>query len=298
VSVYYNEHDKQKAAVLLELMREAVIAQGDVDTRSVKDVTAGDVRGYTQCHWFAGIGVWSYAARLAGWPDGRPMWSGSCPCPSFSAAGKGGGFDDARHLWPDWGRLIGECKPAVVFGEQADDAIGYGWLDLVQTDLERASYAVGKAVLGACSVGAPHVRQRVYFVADATSAGFFPGEHERFDADAAVESGEMVQPFSARLEGYGGHGALGNESGRVGEDSAGSTATAGHTRGFWADTEWIPCRNPKLPGAIDWRPIEPGTFPLAHGAAARVLALRCFGDAIVAQVAAEWIQTYLELERG
>src|SRR5205823_10256685 len=97
--------------------------------------------------------------------DDRPVWTGSYPCPSFSAAGKGGGFDDPRHLWPDWARLIGQCQPATVFGEQVDDAIGHGWLDLVQTDLERQAYAVGKAVLGACSVGAPHIRQRLYFVA-------------------------------------------------------------------------------------------------------------------------------------
>jgi site-specific DNA-cytosine methylase len=119
-----------------------------------------------QCHFFAGIAVWSYALRLAGWPDDRPVWTGSCPCPSFSCAGKGQGFDDPRHLWPDWARLIRERKPPVIFGEQSDDAIGYGWLDLVQTDLEAADYAVGKAVLGSASVGASDIRQRLYWLAD------------------------------------------------------------------------------------------------------------------------------------
>src|SRR5690349_87599 len=162
---YYNENDQEKAAWLRELIKEGIIAPGEVDERSIKEVWPEDLRGFTQCHFFAGIGVWSYALRLAGWPDDRPVWTGSCPCPSFSAAGKGEGFDDPRHLWPDWARLIRKCKPATLFGEQADDAIGYGWLDLVQTDLERENYAVGKAVLGACSVGAPHIRQRLYFVA-------------------------------------------------------------------------------------------------------------------------------------
>lgn len=164
---YYNENDEDKAAWLRELIREGVIASGEVDTRSVAKVWPEDLSGFSQHHFFAGIGVWSYALRLAGWPDDRPVWTGSCPCPSFSSAGKGRGFDDPRHLWPDWARLIRKCKPATIFGEQADDAIGYGWLDLVQTDLEREDYAIGKAVLGACSVGAPHIRQRLYFVAHA-----------------------------------------------------------------------------------------------------------------------------------
>jgi hypothetical protein len=55
--------------------------------------------------------VWSYALRLAGWPDDRPVWTGSCPCGPFSVAGKKLGFADPRHLWPEWFRLIGECRP-------------------------------------------------------------------------------------------------------------------------------------------------------------------------------------------
>ena len=166
---YYNEIDPQKAAWLRELINRGLIASGDVDERSIKDVKATDVMGYTQCHWFAGIGVWSYALRLAGWNDNRPVWTGSCPCPSFSAAGKGEGFADARHLWPEWYRLICECRPSVVFGEQVAAAVGHGWLDLVCGNLEAEEYAVAAAVLGAHSVGAPHRRQRLYFVADTES---------------------------------------------------------------------------------------------------------------------------------
>ena len=208
---YYNEIDPQKAAWLRELIREKVIADGEVDERSIAEINPQKLAGFTQCHFFAGIGVMSYALRLAGWSDNRPVWTGSCPCPSFSAAGKGGGFNDPRHLWPDWARLIGECKPATIFGEQADDAIGYGWLDLVQTDLERSNYAVGKAVLGACSVAAPHIRQRLYFVAQSASARFMrdtnggaicegevarsrPSEPQRF-----CDTGSLAHPESERL---------------------------------------------------------------------------------------------------
>src|SRR5271157_509456 len=119
---YYNENDAQKAACLREAIKANLILPGEVDERSIKDVAVAELQGFTQCHFFAGFGVWSYALRLAGWPDDRPVWTGSCPCPSFSAAGKGEGFSDPRHLWPSWSPLIGECRPATVFGEQVASA--------------------------------------------------------------------------------------------------------------------------------------------------------------------------------
>jgi DNA (cytosine-5)-methyltransferase 1 len=162
---YYNEIDKDKAEWLREVIKAGLAAPGDVDERSISDVRADDLRGYSQCHFFAGIGVWSYALRLAGWPDDRPVWTGSCPCPSFSCAGKGGGFDDPRHLWPHWARLIRECHPASIFGEQVDAAIGHGWIDLVQVEMEAEEYAIGKASLNSAGYGGYDIRQRLYFVA-------------------------------------------------------------------------------------------------------------------------------------
>lgn len=164
MAAYYNEIDQKAAEWLRELIRRSLIAPGDVDERSIADVRADDVRGYTQCHFFAGIGVWSYALRLAGWDDDRPVWTGSCPCQPFSAAGKGDGYADERHLWPHWYRLIRECRPATVFGEQVDAAVRTGWLDDVCLSLESLGYAVGAVDFPAASIGAPHIRQRVYFV--------------------------------------------------------------------------------------------------------------------------------------
>lgn len=83
---YYNEIDPFKAEWLRELIRAGVIMDGEVDGRSVEEVRSEDVRGYVRCHFFAGIGVWDYALRQAGWPDGRPVWTGSCPCQPFSVA--------------------------------------------------------------------------------------------------------------------------------------------------------------------------------------------------------------------
>lgn len=166
MSAYYNEINPYAAQWLRNLIAAGYIADGDVDERDIKDVTADDLVGYDQCHFFAGIGGWSLALRLAGWPDDRPVWTGSCPCQPFSAAGKKQGMQDERHLWPVWYRLISQCRPPVVFGEQVEAAINHGWLDLVQDDLESEGYTVGAIGLPAACVGAPHIRQRLWFVAD------------------------------------------------------------------------------------------------------------------------------------
>ena len=166
-SAYYNEVDPYAAQWIRSLIDAGHIAPGIVDTRSIEDVLPSDLEGFTQCHFFAGVGVWSYALRLAGWPDDRPIWTGSCPCQPFSAAGKGAGFADERHLWPAFHHLIRQRRPSRVFGEQVASADGLGWLDLVRTDLEGEGYAVGAADLCAAGFGAPQIRQRLYWVADA-----------------------------------------------------------------------------------------------------------------------------------
>ncbi|HNR55807.1 MAG TPA: DNA cytosine methyltransferase [Flavobacteriales bacterium] len=162
---YYNEFDPYAAQWLRNLIAEGLIAPGDVDERSIEDVTPKDLDGYTQCHFFAGIGVWSYALRLAGWPDDRPCWTGSPPCQPFSTAGKGKGTADERHLWPAYFHLIQQRKPPTLFGEQVNTSVNNGWLDLVAQDLEAAGYSFGAADIPA-GVFSPHIRQRCWFVAD------------------------------------------------------------------------------------------------------------------------------------
>ena len=164
MAAYYNEFDPKAAAWLRELIKQGHIADGVVDDRSIEDVTPTELTGFTQCHFFAGIGVWSYALRRAGWADDRPVWTGSCPCQPFSAAGKGSGFDDERHLWPAFHHLISQCRPPIVLGEQVASKDGLGWLDLVQADLEATGYASGAVDLCAAGIGAPHIRQRLWWV--------------------------------------------------------------------------------------------------------------------------------------
>lgn len=167
---YYNEFDPKAAAWLRQLIASGHIPAGEVDERSIEDVRPRDLRGFAQCHFFAGIGGWSHALDLAGWPDYQRVWTGSCPCQPFSSAGQGVGFADERHLWPAWQHLIAQCKPAIIFGEQVASKAADVWIDLVQADMENMDYAFGCVPFPAASIGAPFVRDRAYWVATNTNA--------------------------------------------------------------------------------------------------------------------------------
>ncbi len=226
---YYNEHDPKAAAWLRELIRQGHIPFGRVDERDIQQVNAKDLENYTQCHFFAGIGGWSLALHTAGWPDDRPVWTGSCPCQPFSAAGKGLGTADERHLWPEFARLIGECQPPEVFGEQVASAAGRLWLAGVRADLEGMGYAVGAADLCSAGVGSPNIRQRIYWMADAS------GERLNGGAGMRGQTGRTIAQASGvgcdRLEhpesdGRQQRGTESGERGIVGGCSLGRLADA------------------------------------------------------------------------
>ena len=239
---YYNEFDKKAAAWLRELIRRGLIANGDVDERSINDVRADELRGYTQCHFFAGIGGWSLALRLAGWPDDREVWTGSCPCQPFSVAGKGLGTADERHLWPVFAKLIAERKPSACFGEQVASRAGREWLAGVRADLEGMGYAVGAADLCAASVGAPHIRQRLFWMADAghecrrrwTIA--MPEKRAEATNDCRLGESDASGPQGAHNNEFHA-GRIQCESPQSGGRATGWMADAGLLRGEHA-TEW------------------------------------------------------------
>lgn len=206
---YYNEFDPYAAQWLRNLIAEGLIPNGHVDERSITDVKPRDLEGFIQCHFFAGIGGWPLALKLAGWPATRPVWTGSCPCQPFAAAGKKTRQQDERHLWPDWRRLICERRPAEIFGEQVDDAITAGWLDDAFNDLETEAYSCAAAILPACGVGAPHRRDRIFFVAHTESgrggSGLRQGGPQR-DGAISGNGGGNVDVADATSRGLGTNG--------------------------------------------------------------------------------------------
>src|SRR5690606_329182 len=113
-------------------------------------------------------------------------WTGSCPCQPFSSAGKRQGERDKRHLWPEFYRLIAECNPPVVFGEQVASPLGRKWLTGVRADLEALGYAVGPPI---CALRASARR---------ISGRGFSGWPTPRAADISNESWETKQARNAR----------------------------------------------------------------------------------------------------
>ena len=261
VSTFYNDTDTKACAWLEQLAANQLVSAGRIDSRSITELGHDDVAGYERVHLFAGIGGWDYALRLAGWTG--PVWTGSCPCQPFSSAGKRKGAGDERHLWPEMFRLIRECRPGVVFGEQVCSAGVVGkagakadanapvWLDGVFADLEREGYACGAVVLGAHSVGAPHIRQRLYWVADAQGI-----------ASRRQESQDRLREAGARWS--------------DGVSQAGGCCDLHGQR---------------------TRRTPPGVPLLADGLSEDVDYCVSFGNAIVPQVAAEFVRAYMEVRR-
>jgi DNA (cytosine-5)-methyltransferase 1 len=317
---YYNEIDQDAAAWLRINIDAGLCAPGFVDTRSIKEVQPDDLYGFDQHHFFAGIGGWSYAARLAGWPDAQPLWTASCPCQPFSVAGKQAGTDDARHLWPDLLRLWRAFRPACGVGEQVAGSAGYGWFDGVRADLEREGYA-GRAVdIPACAIDAPHQRQRLYWVALAytESGGSRAGlcedaeivngtepsdghgvtlgdaigprlEGQRWDGD---RGGEWPQSDRSASEADGGELAYPNitvvqgqsSTGQLRVDEQDARTHHGRNGSWWSGADWIICHDQKARRVAD-----AGAPLLVDGFPNRILAWRGFGNAIVPPLAAEVI---------
>lgn len=294
---YYNEFEPYAAQWLGNLIAAGLIPPGHVDTRSITDVQPSDLAGYRQCHFFAGIGGWPLAARLAGWPDDRELWTGSTPCQPFSVAGKGKGQDDDRHLWPHFFGLIRARRPAAFLGEQVAAAVGKAWLDGVLDDLEGIDYAGRAVVVPACAVNAPHRRDRLWVLAHTDHPGSQgqPGHVLRAAegwrepvgpvASASLLDSATGQPLAnpdrERREAWKSNlHAEGLR--RLGIDTYGARGTA------WHGAEWISAHDGK------GRRIEPSIPLLAHGIPGRVGRLRAYGNAIVPQVAAEVIGAYMD----
>jgi len=242
----YNEIDPFAATWLERLIEAGHISPGTVDRRSIKDVQCKDLEGFNRVHLFGGIAGWDYALELAGWGSDA-VWTGSAPCQPFSLAGGRRGFYDPRHLWPQMLRLVKECRPPVIFGEQVPNL---EWWDEVADDLEALDYTCRAEVRTAVV----QRRRRLFWSAHLGGA---------------------------RVEGQkqGVHPGIAGPWGWRGE----------------ADLQAI-ARSPMEPGDRWPQPIvrrlDDGV-PTSLGKGA----LRCFGNAIVPQVAAEFIRSFMEVQQ-
>jgi DNA (cytosine-5)-methyltransferase 1 len=126
--------------------------------------------------------------------------SGGCPCQPFSVAGNQKGKEDERYLWPEMLRVIRELKPRWVLCENVSGILRIAG-DIVCEDLERSGYAVGIFDFEAAAIGAPHKRERIFFVANANDTGNRTLGYDTHGQREAADEGRQGQS-QRRLGGY------------------------------------------------------------------------------------------------
>lgn len=273
---YYNDIDPFCCSWIENLIRAGLIPNGDVDCRPIQDVNPDGLRRYTQAHFFAGCGGWPIALRLAGWPDDFTVFTGSCPCEPFSIAGKGLGVKDDRHLWPAFRWIVSQLRPQVVCGEQVAKRAGVEWMCGVQNDMEAIGYEVEPYDLPACSVGAWHIRQRMFWMAHLDSPGWKwprPVQPKKWWRNLFRSwFGEEVS--NTKSEGW--------------KDVEGGKGSSKQDR-----------RKKPVPGVFrprvrQWEP-EPVLVRVVHGISKNSRAVSAYGRAIVPQVAAEFVMAFMDV---
>ena len=162
------------------------------------------------------------------WRGRIDILTGGFPCQPFSLAGQRKGADDNRYLWPHMLRAIREIRPAWVIGENVagiltmvqpgkETEVGsqtslFGEnnrkrillrqeyvVETICKDLEREGYSVQPLLIPACAVGAPHRRDRVWFVArlitDTACHGSGGTPYESCRENERQDGNETQQPF-------------------------------------------------------------------------------------------------------
>jgi len=212
--------------------------------------------------------------------------SGGFPCQPFSVAGKRKGTEDDRHLWPSMLRVIRECRPRYVVGENVKGLVGWSdgmVFEEVCVDLENLGYSVQPYLIPACAKNAPHRRMRVWFVAHNHDGD---GQKERLQAGRKVDvysldrignapdtdsSTGKIEPISRQGQGE----SIGRDSQTI--------------RNRWEDFPTVP----PVCGGDDGLPKELDgiTFPKW-----RRESIKAYGNAIVPQVAHRIFQSISDYE--
>lgn len=253
------------------------------------------------------------------WRGRIDVLTGGFPCQPFSLAGKRKGTEDDRYLWPEMLRVIRNIRPRWVVGENVFGIVNWSEgvvFEQVCSDLEAAGYAVQPYIIPACGVGAPHRRDRCWFVAHARSDGGSEETEQQFGAHA--QNNEQSEPLL-------GNGASAN-SADAGPKTMRERQDGVHAVGAAADTygqrrhefhssaqssqtqeritqngngkqripDWndfptqspVCCRNDGISGGLDGI-----TFPKW-----RNMSIKAYGNAIVPQVALQIFKTINEYE--
>lgn len=197
--------------------------------------------------------------------DGHP-WRGlvdivtaGYPCQPFSVAGKGLGEKDPRHLWPDIARIIAEVRPARVFCENVAAHLSKGF-GTVARDMEEMDYTVAAGVFTAWAVGAPHQRERLFWLATNTDSTELWDQQGR--RGWAGRQNEVIS------RGYGSAECLADT------DRSRQLQPGKGERAQW-----------RRAGNTSWWAAEPNMGRVANGTPRRVDRLRALGNGVVPEMA-------------
>lgn len=124
--------------------------------------------------------------------------SGGFPCQPFSVAGKQRGKADDRHLWPEMLRVIGSIRPTWVLGENVPGILRIAGQDVCQS-LADLGYSVTIFAYEAAAVGAPHRRERVFFVGHRNDIVGY-AEHDGQLAESQLRSNETTGDYGWQKE--------------------------------------------------------------------------------------------------
>ena len=257
-------------------------------------------------------------------PNGITVLSAGFPCQPYSLAGKGKGDRDERDLWGEVARCVSEIKPAWFVGENTPGLFSRAnqrYFARVLHDLSALGYSVGWGVWGACDVGAPHRRDRVFIVARNTDGKYDEAQREvqKKDDDAGRICGKIPDAACERC----GTGTIQPrefaESGRT-ENEWGIQIGGVQSRGICCGISNAACvglgkqrqsrysptaggrqydyfGREKKDDSREWWEAEPDVGRVVDGISSRVDRLRCLGNAVVPKQIYPVFEAIAEYER-
>ena len=188
--------------------------------------------------------------------------TGGYPCQPFSVAGNRQGHEDDRHLWPRMFEIIKQERPTWIICENVNGHITMG-LDEVLLNLESEGYSSKPFVIPACSIDAPHRRDRVWIVSNLQSNGLQRGPEHRNPESEGEEANEQFAGCSSFR-------TMAN-------------TTSSNDRSSNREKEGGQESKPRNSSSKDWNiwPIEPNVGRVANGVSRRMDRIRGLGNAVV-----------------